>query len=418
MSEAMPILVVDDERHVRSALTRLLRRMGLDTVEAATAEEALAELASRRFACALVDLRMPGMGGTELVRRARASVPGLPLVVVTGNGDTEDAKSCAQLGVRDFVMKPWNNAELQFAIMRVLQEGRPEQAPHGDEPVRPETVRLGLRVADALRMGPLPARFAPPIALASGDLWGGAGAIGRGLALLTRADAELSARLVALASAELGREVPPEGVLGLLGPERATLLVALAAVRRAHDPAHGWREPTLRGAFLHAWMRATAMRAVAEEVPGARVEPRRAFLAGLFADLGGVALVTELVGQGVASAEAIRFASEQHPAASAWVAAEWHLPGECILAAAQHHAPAALYRSDPLLVLLWACEEIVVAAAGSSEPAALPHGLDAARLAGMSAGVRFEVERACRTARERLGAALGVVAPEPDLRVA
>jgi CheY-like chemotaxis protein len=418
VSEPSPILIVDDERHVRSALTRVLRRMGFETVEAASAEEALDAIAARPLACALVDLRMPGMGGMELVRRTRASTPGLPVVVVTGHGDADDATRCAQLGVREFVMKPWNNAELQLAILRVLHE-HPDDAPAPrDGPAHPETLRIAARVADALRMGPLPERFAPPLGFACGDLWGGAGALGRGIALLGRVDPELGARFLHLASAELGQDVPLDGAVGLLGPERTTLLLALAAVRRAYDPSPAWSEPELRRAFLHAWMRATAMMAAAREVPGARVEPRRAFLAGLFADLGGVALVTELGVHRVAPREAVRFAAEQHAAASAWLGAEWHLPGECILAAAQHHAAAPLYRAEPLLVLLWACEEIVVATSGTTEPAALPHGVAAARLAGLSAGVRFDVERACRTARERLGGALGGVAPDAGLRVA
>ncbi|HEY6097945.1 MAG TPA: response regulator [Anaeromyxobacter sp.] len=414
MTEARPILVVDDERHVRSALTRVLRRMGLETVEAGSAEAALGELAPARFACALVDLRMPGMGGMELVRRARAAAPDLPLLVVTGQGDTNDAQRCAQLGVRDFIMKPWNNAELQVSVMRVLEEARSEGKP-AEQPARPETLRIGARVADTLRMGPLPVRFAPPVGFASGDVWGGAGAVGRALGLLARADADLCGRLVALASVELGRELPLEGVAGLLGPERTGLLLSLAAVRRAYDPASS--DPESSRAFVRAWMRATAMKAAAQEIPGARVEPRRAFLAGLFADMGFAALTTELAAQSVPASEALRFAADRHPGASAWIAAEWHLPGECVVAAAQHHLATTLYRADPLLVLLWACEEVVAATSGLEEPAPLPHGADAARLAGMSFGIRFDVERSCRAALDRFGAALGVV-PRDSGRVA
>lgn len=410
------ILVVDDERHVRSALCRLLRRMGLEPVEAGSAEAALEELAARRFACALVDLRMPGMGGMELVRRARAALPELPLLVVTGHGDAEDAKRCAQLGVRDFVMKPWNNSELQLAIMRVLEDGA--DAGGREEPARPETLRIGARVSDGLRMGPLPVRFAPPAGFASGELWGGSIAVAHGLALLSRTDEDLCTRLLVLAGAELGRDLPLEGVAVLLGPERTGTFLALAAMRRVYEPEDGWRSPESRRAFLHAWMRATAMRAAALELAGARVEPRRAFLTGLFADVGAVALVSEIGAQGAGPGEAIRFAADQHAAASAWIAAEWHLPGECVLAAARHHTATTLYRADPLLVLLWACEEIAAAASGSLDVGSLPHGADAAKLAGLSVGVRFDVERACRTARERLGAALGDLGPDADLRVA
>lgn len=436
MSEARSILIVDDERHVRSALRRLLQRMGLETAEAGSAEEALEAMASTRFSCALIDLRMPGMGGMDLVRRVRASSPDLAIIVVTGHGDADDARRCTYLGVRHFVMKPWNNAELQIAIMRVLDESRQDGA-RADEPLRPEALRIGTRIADALRLGPLPPRFAPPGGPAWGDAW--AGATGEALACLATSDLDLGKRFLALARAELGRELPLEAAAGLLGPERATLLLALAAVRRAYRPEAGRRaappaqpvpspgarggdgpspEPELERAFLHAWMRAVAMKAAAQEIPGARAEPRRAFLAGLFADLGSVALVSELASQGVLGGEALRISSEQHPSAGAWIAAEWRLPGECILAAAQHHSATTLYRAEPLLVLLWACEEIAVEASGARDVAPLPYGADAARLAGMSAGVRFEIERACRAAASRLGSALGIGSHATALRVA
>ncbi|HEY6005901.1 MAG TPA: HDOD domain-containing protein, partial [Anaeromyxobacter sp.] len=180
----------------------------------------------------------------------------------------------------------------------------------------------------------------------------------------------------------------------------------------------GRREPELERAFLHAWMRAVAMRAAAQETPGARAEPRRAFLAGLFADLGWVALVSELAAQGVLGGEALRFAADQHASAGAWIAAEWRLPGECVLAAAQHHAASTLYRADPLLVLLWACEDIAAETSGARDGAPLPYGADAARLAGMSAGIRFDVERACRAASRQLAEALGVASRDAAQRVA
>jgi CheY-like chemotaxis protein len=414
MTDACPILIVDDERHVRSALSRLLRRLGLETLEAASAEEALELVPSRRLGCALIDLRMPGMGGMELVRRLRGSAPALPLIVVTGHGDAEDARRCTQLGVREFVTKPWNNAELQLAVMRVLEEARGEGG-RVEEPVRPETLRVGTRVADALRMGPLPPRFAPARNVAWGDAWGDG--TGRALASLEHADPDLCARFAALARAELGRELPREAAAGLLGPERGGVLLALAAVRRAYDPQPGRCDPGVERPFVHAWMRAVAMRTAAQETPGARVEPRRAFLAGLFADLGAAALVSELAAQGILGSEALRFAADQHAAASAWIAAEWRLPGECILAAAQHHSPTALYRAEPLLLILWACEEIAAETSGADDAAALPHGADAAKLAGLSAGIRFEVERACRAASTRFAAALGIAANDGPPRV-
>ncbi|HEY6003046.1 MAG TPA: response regulator, partial [Anaeromyxobacter sp.] len=233
--EAAPILVVDDERHVRSALRRLLQRMGLETAEAASAEEALEAMAGRRFSCALVDLRMPGMGGMELVRRVRAATPDFSIIIVTGHGDAEEARRCTQMGVRHFVMKPWNNAELQLAVMRVLDEAR-QGGPRAAEPARPDTLRIGTRIADALRMEKLPSRFAPPPGVDLGALWaGGAGA----LAGVARADPDLCTRFLSLARAELGPQHLEELHRGLAVFPQVLFRSLVLLDHRADDRDHG-----------------------------------------------------------------------------------------------------------------------------------------------------------------------------------
>lgn len=76
-------LVVDDEPDERTLLATHLHRLGLEVRETRSAEEALSDDANLDVDVAFVDLRLPGMGGWELVEELRARCPGLPVVVVS-----------------------------------------------------------------------------------------------------------------------------------------------------------------------------------------------------------------------------------------------------------------------------------------------------------------------------------------------
>jgi CheY-like chemotaxis protein len=85
------ILLVEDERPVRSSLRRLLERHGYRVLEASNGQDALSLVASRGAEIDLVlsDMVMPGMGGTELAGRVRSSSPAIPVLLMTGY--TEEA---------------------------------------------------------------------------------------------------------------------------------------------------------------------------------------------------------------------------------------------------------------------------------------------------------------------------------------
>lgn len=403
MPPTTPILVLDDERHVRSALGRVLRRMDFEPVEAESGEEGLRLLAERSFPCALVDLRMPGMGGMEFVRRARAQAPEMAQIVVTGHGDLQDARQCAQLGAADFLMKPWNTAELHLAILRALQSrGANRAAPGEPATARPDALKLVARVTDALRSERLPPRFAAP------PFFAGARALaerGGARAALGATDAHLARRFQRIAAAELGTTLPLDEALARLGTTGAAAALALASAWRLHDGGPADRVDAIERLFRLARMRAAAMRTAAEILPASRVDPLRAHLTGLFADVGLVALTVELAALGLSHVEVERAAAEQHAAVGAWIAADWGLPGECVVACAQHHLALPLYRAEPLVLLLWACEEVAAAAAGTADVLPIPGGANAARLVGLGAGPRADLERACREAEARFARA-------------
>ncbi len=114
------LLVVDDEPHILAAISRTLRREPLVVVTAGSAAEALGILAGRRIDAVLSDHKMPGMDGTELLRRVGALAPGTARLLITGwTADLEPGRR-DELGLVAVIPKPWDDAELRRAVRSAL----------------------------------------------------------------------------------------------------------------------------------------------------------------------------------------------------------------------------------------------------------------------------------------------------------
>ena len=110
------VLVVDDEHAFRSRLARALAERGFDASSAANGEEAL-ELASRDSPeCAVVDLRMPGMSGLEVVRRLHALDATTRIVMLTGCGSIATALDAVRSGAVHYLTKPADIDEIVAAF--------------------------------------------------------------------------------------------------------------------------------------------------------------------------------------------------------------------------------------------------------------------------------------------------------------
>lgn len=104
---ALKVLVVDDDEVDRMAVRRALKASGIDTLvtEADGADSALACLAGGTFDCALIDYRMPGSDGLEVVRRAREKGVLVPFIMLTGFGDEQTAVELMKAGASDYIPK-------------------------------------------------------------------------------------------------------------------------------------------------------------------------------------------------------------------------------------------------------------------------------------------------------------------------
>jgi two-component system chemotaxis response regulator CheY len=119
------VLMIDDSSTIRSILKRTLGLSGLPIeaiYEAASAEEGMECLSSKAVDLVLTDLNMPGMGGEALVAALRddARFQGLPIVVISSEGNSSVIESLYARGVRKVMRKPFNPGELRLVVEEIM----------------------------------------------------------------------------------------------------------------------------------------------------------------------------------------------------------------------------------------------------------------------------------------------------------
>jgi DNA-binding NtrC family response regulator len=169
-AERRRVLVVDDEESMRFFLRRALARRGFEVDAAADGEAGLRAFLGSRPDAVLLDVRLPGIGGREVLERMRAADPGVPVVIMTGYATVDDAMGAMWSGASDYVRKPLRADDVAAALERALAaRGRP-----GGEAA---TVRSLAAPGSAAPAAPA----APPRAPADPEAWTAEEARARGL---------------------------------------------------------------------------------------------------------------------------------------------------------------------------------------------------------------------------------------------
>lgn len=114
------VYVVEDDEAVRSSLSVLLRLEGLRAEGFPSAEAFLEAWKPSWSGCLVVDLRMPGLSGLELLEQLRKAGGALPAIVITAHGDVANTRSSFRAGAVDFFEKPVDNEALLAAIRQAL----------------------------------------------------------------------------------------------------------------------------------------------------------------------------------------------------------------------------------------------------------------------------------------------------------
>ena len=121
MEQKSRVLVVEDDNGIRESLFETLGALGFAVGEACNGEEALLRLRMVNYDAVLLDINMPGIGGTETCRRICHSYPGLPVIMLTVRDEEEDKVEALDSGAYDYVTKPFQILELAARLRAVIR---------------------------------------------------------------------------------------------------------------------------------------------------------------------------------------------------------------------------------------------------------------------------------------------------------
>ena len=118
------ILVVDDEEEIRKILSRILEKEGFKVVTAADGLQAMQKICFETPDAVLLDVRMPGLNGMEVLKKIKEIDSDLPVVLVTAYADIHQAVTAMKEGAYDYLAKPFDNDEVVWIARRALAEGQ------------------------------------------------------------------------------------------------------------------------------------------------------------------------------------------------------------------------------------------------------------------------------------------------------
>lgn len=121
------VLIVDDEKNIRLTLSLALEKLNLPVDTAANGEEALKKLAEKSYGLMLLDLRMPGIDGMEVLKRVPEIRPEVKVVIITAYGSIEVAVEAMKLGAVDFLQKPFEVEDVRELVFSLLDQETQER---------------------------------------------------------------------------------------------------------------------------------------------------------------------------------------------------------------------------------------------------------------------------------------------------
>ncbi|MDR2617664.1 MAG: sigma-54 dependent transcriptional regulator [Treponema sp.] len=122
----MRVLIVDDEKNIRESLKKYLGLENIDSEGAESAEEALEYLERESFEAIVLDLKLPGMDGQECLEKIQQRGILAPVIMISAHGQIPDAVGALKSGARDYLVKPFDPAELIIKIRSLVEDRRRE----------------------------------------------------------------------------------------------------------------------------------------------------------------------------------------------------------------------------------------------------------------------------------------------------
>lgn len=124
MTERPRVIIIDDDRDIREALTGLLETVDLPTASFCSAAEFLASKRSDGPSCIVLDVRLPGVGGLEFQKRLAKENVRTPIIFITGYGDVPMSVRAMKAGAIEFLTKPIREQEFLEAVQGAIQRDK------------------------------------------------------------------------------------------------------------------------------------------------------------------------------------------------------------------------------------------------------------------------------------------------------
>ena len=124
MNPRPKILLIEDDAGIAAALKKDLQTEGYEVAVASRGDEGNARAQSEPWDVVITDLKMPGLSGLDLVAQLHATKPKLPIIMMTAFGTTETAIEATKLGAYDYLLKPFDMAEMLDAVAKAVASGR------------------------------------------------------------------------------------------------------------------------------------------------------------------------------------------------------------------------------------------------------------------------------------------------------
>ena len=115
------VLIIDDEPSIRKVLAAHLKAQSYEVQTASDGGEGINRLQTEQFHAVVTDLKMPGIGGLEVLHWVRSHDPGLPVVIITAHGTVDTAVEAIKLGAHDYITKPFDRDELKLILEKAVR---------------------------------------------------------------------------------------------------------------------------------------------------------------------------------------------------------------------------------------------------------------------------------------------------------
>lgn len=114
------VLIIDDEKNIRLTLSQCLETVGYEVDTAISGDHGLTKYSENKYDIILLDMKMPGIDGMEVLRRLKSQDPLQNVIMITAHGTIETAVEAMKLGAIDYIRKPFTPEEIRSIVKRVL----------------------------------------------------------------------------------------------------------------------------------------------------------------------------------------------------------------------------------------------------------------------------------------------------------